>query len=57
MKRPKISSVDRVHQRISRETLNSEKIKRKKAHQRPTHPYMAKKSNWKSSQILEMTGE
>lgn len=41
MKRQKISSVERVHQRISRETSNSANSTRKKEHHRPTQAYMA----------------
>ena len=56
MKRAKISSVDRVDQRISRETSNTLYSMIKNEFHRPTAQYMEKKSNSKSSQMFLMTG-
>ena len=56
MKSAKISSVERVDQRISRETSNTLYSMMKNEFHRPTAQYMEKKSSWKSSQMFLMTG-
>ena len=55
MNRANISSVDRVDQRISRETSNTLYSMMKNEFHRPTAQYMEKKSSSKSSQMFFMT--